>query len=464
MIRFLSRLLLVAALLLPGSILAATPPTTPISIGTGSTAAAAGSYSITTSADCPIHSVIGVLSTGSIGTTNPVTNTTDSAGNTYVALDTSAITLNRLDFWYVLNSTVDLPNGGTITITYGTTGNRAALFCIPNMGPTASIDVHNNISNGTGASPATTVSTGTLPSPVEYVFGLLTTDNNGLTPVVTPSAGFTVLSSSISTVQTAYAAYQIAPAPTSISWSPTWTQATTGYNSDVIAIKAAGNVTPVSIGSGVNASATSVALTTTGAVPQGALLFVIGNSTTASEQLTTVGDGGTNAYTLSVETSTDALAISYGYIPNAAALPIGSTITCGFNGAAGRHGCSAFYVTGMALASPIDFGPTRTSGAGATSATPIATGTLNQPVELLVGAVYFAAASPGTFTPGGSFALVGPQTGAASIMSVASQTVNSTATVSWSPTWVNSVSYRTALVTFKGFTQASNLMLMGVGQ
>lgn len=224
----------------------ATPPT-PITIGTGSTTAAAGSYSITTNADCPAHSIIGVVSSASAGVSNPVTATTDSATggtNTYAVLDTSVNTiLNRMDVWLALNTAHDLPNGGTITITYGTTGNRAALFCIPAIGSIGTVDVHNNTSNGAGASPATTVNTGTLVTSQEIILGFLTSANVGVTPAVTPSSGFTVLSSSISSVQMAYVAYQIVNSTASVAWSPTWTGATAGWNSDVIGIiGAAGDV------------------------------------------------------------------------------------------------------------------------------------------------------------------------------------------------------------------------------
>lgn len=212
----------------------------PYSLGTGTTTNPAGSYSITTTADAPKGSVI-IVATSMGNQAGPaVTNVTDSAGNTYAQVDSiSNPNANPnpswTDVWACLNSATNLPLGGSITITYGSTGNRAAIVCIPSLGSIAAIDIKTQTAVGTGTSPPTVVTSGPLNHANEILIGIA--EGQAGSPVYSPSAGFTSIVTSVSAVQSVYLAYQNVTDATSKSWQPTWTGATALWTTDLISIQ-----------------------------------------------------------------------------------------------------------------------------------------------------------------------------------------------------------------------------------
>ena len=153
-------------------------------------------------------------------------------------------------------------------------------------------------------------------------------------------------------------------------------------------------------------------------------------------------------------------------VASPATATISSTIKAAWTGGTVGNAISAITVSGIAVASPLDVTGTLASGTG-TSAS-VATGTLGQAAELVVGVLEYINTS-GTFTEATPSwnTLSGPTPGSGSNIRWAYQVVNSTTGVTYNPSWGTSRAYGANVFTFKGSGGAAaptcTLSLLGVG-
>lgn len=189
-------------------------------------------------------------------------------------------------------------------------------------------------------------------------------------------------------------------------------------------------------------SATSNAITTLASIGAGDSIIVLGYANTSGDDIASVTDTAGNSYS-QIATVTTSPVLSVWACSNAVASNSGMIITVSYNGTGTiRHGAQAISVSGLGN---LDIVSANAHGTG-TSATSVSTGTLTAQPELVLGC-FVAGTDPGTFTPGGSFTQVGSG-GPSAWPFICWQTVNSTASVSWAPSWVTSLSWRTIEVTF----------------
>lgn len=208
---------------------------TPVQLGTGS--GNGGSHVITTVANCPAGNLI-VIST-CLSLTSSIASIVDSAGNTYTILD--SVTGNPGLFVSYCANCLNLPSGGTITLTTssGGTAQRSTAMCVSGIATSSPVDTSNHTATGSAATSATSVSTGTLAQASELVVGVSTfvTAISGYTP----GGSFTAIGG-VSTSSGVQNAYQIVSAATAVAYAPSWTTAS-NYRTDIVSFKdAAGGV------------------------------------------------------------------------------------------------------------------------------------------------------------------------------------------------------------------------------
>lgn len=211
MLRLLLALLL--SLCASSGVLAAIGTPTPITSTTLSSTASGSS--ITTTVDAPVGSliIVAILSPQST-----VTNVTDSAGNSYSKAIASTTTTgySTSSIWYCNNSSIDLPSGGTITVTLSS-GNYYAVAA-KTSGAIGGLDLTNTtLVNSTSLS----LSTGTLNQSTEVVFGMIS-NFEGSTSFV-ESANFTTLVTAYDQANLLDLAYDVVSATTSVTYAPSWT-------------------------------------------------------------------------------------------------------------------------------------------------------------------------------------------------------------------------------------------------
>lgn len=185
----------------------------PVALGTANAAAGAATLALTTTADAPRGGLIVVVC--AITTAVNINSCADSAGNTYVGNTTFSNGTGKSHIFWSFNA-IDLPLGGTITVTYNNTTG------IKNMAAVAvgGIAAANLLGAGAlGASTAPTIATGTLGWPNEIVFGL-TQVSAGSADTYTEAAGFTSLASSLNS-DGLHWGYQITTANASVTYAPT---------------------------------------------------------------------------------------------------------------------------------------------------------------------------------------------------------------------------------------------------
>lgn len=206
--------------------------------------------------------------------------------------------------------------------------------------------------------------------------------------------------------------------------------------------------TPVDLGHNANAATPpSLAITTLAQVNAGDLIVLFHYANATTGPVSGVTDDAGNVYTLAYSFVTAAPVIECYYCANALPLSPGQAITAAFSGAALRHGITAFTVSGMLSATPVDAISATASATSTTDGT-VSTGALAQPLELVVGCVV-AGGALGTIVQGAGFTPVGGSF-ATAILAPAYQAVNSTNSVSYSPSWANSVLSRIRVMSFKG--------------
>jgi hypothetical protein len=220
-----------------------------------------------------------------------------------------------------------------------------------------------------------------------------------------------------------------------------------------------GNIIPGSLGGGVGSiGASSMTISTVSSSPAGALLLVttiFGKSTTVS--VSSVSDG-TNNYTLAKSAGWDPTNFDnqeLWYCANAAAMPVGSTITITYSaatiGGTNQPVACAGFCAGILAASPLDK-TNSTKYEPGTAYSSGSSGTLTQAKELIIGALGFYNAAC-TITEGSGFSFLGDQPqGSGNLFRchLAYQIVNATTAINYQPTLSASNFGGSIIATFKG--------------
>jgi hypothetical protein len=184
---------------------------------------------ITTSVDAPAGSLI-VVAVGCWDNQNStIISVTDSALNTYdIAVQATAPSVSApCGIAYCLNSTNDLPSGGTITITQSGLV-QAILGAWIVSGANGGLDAAPaGVTPGAGAS-SVSISTGTLAQANEIVFGFVTTSQS--ISVLSNPSGFTELWNNTATPpgpidNTMAFSYNIVSSTSTVTYNPSWTSA-----------------------------------------------------------------------------------------------------------------------------------------------------------------------------------------------------------------------------------------------
>lgn len=212
--------------------------------------------------------------------------------------------------------------------------------------------------------------------------------------------------------------------------------------------------TPQDLGNASAATgAGTVAIAITNNIQVGDVVVVVGGCATSSNGLTSVADDAGNSYATSVNLQGTLVAPSANIFVGIATAPLaaGNHITGTFGGTTGAKGIVAFRVPRMLLNWPLVWDsaviPISTNGTAVNGGT-VNTGTLSQANELLVGEVG-ASGNPGAMSATGFTAI--SATTANYFINVFYKIVASTASVAWSPTWVNSVAFRSNVRTLRGW-------------
>lgn len=213
--------------------------------------------------------------------------------------------------------------------------------------------------------------------------------------------------------------------------------------------------TPVQLGTQTGASGSSIIITTVTGCPVGSFIFVASyNDSAANNQLiSSVADnasGGSNTYTLQHNVTTSWESGTAYCASTVNDLPSGGQITVTYAGSKTFNNVTAFYVAGVKASSPADIAGTNlTTGSTNTSTPGVATGTLGQANEIIFG-VFNLSNTSGGVTPNAGWALIGGTDTANGVIDVYYQTVSSTGSVTWLPTWVTNRICDINVYSFKG--------------
>lgn len=242
----------------------------------------------------------------------------------------------------------------------------------------------------------------------------------------------------------------------------------TGHYSTAMAAFKLGVGTPATLGlTNSTASATGVITTATNDCPVGSTIILAAAYTTIADTLSGVADSGGNAWQTPVDNTTaTTVGIGFAYALNTAHdLPIGGTITATFGGATNSQ-VRAICVQGLALAAALD-AHNHTATGTAASATSVATGTLSQANEFVLGMLGTAATAAG-YTPGVGYSNYSTGNTNAPSITMSFKTVFATTSATYAPGWTTSTNYVSNIVSFKAFIPANTnvgaLALMGVGR
>lgn len=209
--------------------------------------------------------------------------------------------------------------------------------------------------------------------------------------------------------------------------------------------------TPVDLGHNqIATGAASLAITTLAATSAADDLILFHYCNSAAGTISSISDTAVNAYQILKLQSTAPLAEIW-FAPNAGAMASSSSITANFAGGTTlRHATSAIRVPGMRTAGIVS----QFSGTGtgtATGSAAVSFPALTQP-EMLLFIVIATAATPGAVTWGSGFTAIGGNTATAFALP-AYKIVADAAPVTVTPTWVNSILYRTLGGALPGATQ-----------
>lgn len=228
----------------------------------------------------------------------------------------------------------------------------------------------------------------------------------------------------------------------------------------------AGIANAVTLGFHNQAAATTNVLTTaTNDCPVGSLAYILTGYTTIADTLSSVTDnstGGPNSWVVIENKTTTGIGLGVAYAVVTHDIAVGNTITGTFAGSVTSEIYGTCVPSGVVTVSPLDISNKSQNGLAAAAAASVSTGTLAQPVEILMGTLATAADS-GITTAGGSWTNLGRSTSTPGLMT-SFQIVSVTTTVAWAPTWVTNNNYVTDISTFKGIMLVPGAGLMGIGQ
>lgn len=221
---------------------------TPAQLGHKETVAASTGVITTAANDCPVGSTI-VLAAAYTTIADTLSGVVDSAGNVWqTPIDNTTATTVGIGFVYALNTTVDLPIGGTITATFGgATNSQVRAMCISGLLPTAALDTHNHTATGTGTT-ATSVATGTLAQANELVFGELGTATSAAG--YTPGGGYSNYATTNTNTPSVTLSFKTVAATTTVTFAPSWTTSS-NYVSNILSFKGvagSSNLTLMNVG------------------------------------------------------------------------------------------------------------------------------------------------------------------------------------------------------------------------
>ena len=219
--------------------------------------------------------------------------------------------------------------------------------------------------------------------------------------------------------------------------------------------------TPTALGqNSTSTAATTLAITTTAAVPAGAMIFLeISNHNNVLPS--SVTDSAGNTYTLVSAANGTTVAATLAYALNAAALASGSTITITW--ASGRNAAAAaYYVTGIATASAADQQATNTTGSSATPSVGPTSAT-TQADELVIG--LFGYSNTHTFTPGSGYTALATVESTGTVRGTCGEykIVSATGAQTANGTFNSSATFAGVLVTFKAATGGGSVALSASG-
>jgi hypothetical protein len=215
-------------------------------IGTATTSTGVSSFTVTTTADCPVGNVIAVFEGSMLGGSLPASITDNaSTPNTYT-LQAAVVNSGSTSVQAaVAPVTSDLPLGGTITITLlvGSTFNAAIVDCASGLATSSVVDINGAGSTGNG----TAVSfgpTSTLAQASELAYGFVASDSS-MQPLASEGAGFTTVDNQGPLgYSTLNVAYRITSATTALTYAPTLQSTTSDHwSATILTLKAAASST-----------------------------------------------------------------------------------------------------------------------------------------------------------------------------------------------------------------------------
>lgn len=224
--------------------------------------------------------------------------------------------------------------------------------------------------------------------------------------------------------------------------------------------------TPVQLGTktGTSGAASTLIITTGANAPAGNLINVFASCGTTSTTITGVTDSAGNTYTpgTAIVSVGSNGRINHFYCANPVLLSSGGTITVTYGSTSGSKYASAISTSGLATTTPLDKEGAGSQSSSALSAS-VATGTLNQADELILGFVHCDNGGGDTFTEASGFtanslASINP-TGA---LHSGYQIVSSTSTVTYAPSWNVLRGYEGNVVSFKMASAADTLFAQAV--
>lgn len=196
-------------------------------------------------------------------------------------------------------------------------------------------------------------------------------------------------------------------------------------------------------------SASSLVLTVTNSCPAGDIVVAMAVWETISVSANALSDSGSNTWSSNIDTNATsglrASMLSYSVLTTG--LTGGtSTITFPFSASQSSGAVGAMCITG-AVVTTLDTHNNIVNGIASTTATTVSTGTLGNATEAVVGLI---ATNTGTsYSCGGSFSLETNHNGGVSAgIAMCAQAVSSNASVSFAPSWTNSSTYISNVVSF----------------
>lgn len=218
----------------------------------------------------------------------------------------------------------------------------------------------------------------------------------------------------------------------------------------------------VSLGHTVQSSSTTNVITTaTNDCPVGSLIVLAASYTTIANPLSSVADSGGNSWSTPQDTITvTGVGIAFAYATNTAFdLPTGGTITATFGGST-TSATAAACIPRAAKNNALDARNNSASGTSGTSSITVTSPTLASADENVL-CLLANSVALGSNSATGYSALVSSGSTTPNIL-IYRMTVTANAAVSCAPTWTNSGSYVTDLISFAGLW-GGNLSTLGAG-